>query len=139
MSCNSLPLIGDLKPPQRKELSLQVPACQTCWSCRMRAARPDAMYQATVATARREHNARRFERRDLRVARVVQDAISDRRDAIRAAVSSSRTANCENAEAAHVAASVAAHVEDGGAAAPPPGSCADCPVPSAPVSRLRDA
>ena len=122
----------DLKPPQRKELSYKCPPSDLL-ELRMRPARSDAMYQATVATARREHYARRFERRDLRVARVVQDAISDRRDAIRAAVSSSRTANCENAEAAHVAASVAAHVEDGGAAAPPPGSCADCPVPSAPV------
>ena len=41
----------DLKPPQRKELSYKCPPSDLL-ELRMRAARSDAMYQATVATAR---------------------------------------------------------------------------------------
>ena len=43
---------------------------------RRRCLHTDEEYQAIVAKARREHNARRFERRDLRVAKVIQNAFS---------------------------------------------------------------
>jgi hypothetical protein len=87
----------------------------------------DEEYQAIVARTRRAHNARRFERRDLRVAQVIQNAISDRRAALRAVVPCSRDARydgtpcdgapCLSAEAAHVVGAVAARAADGGAEA----------------------
>ena len=94
---------------------------------RRRCLHTDEEYQAIIARARREHNARRFERRDLRVAQVIQRAISDRRAALRAVAPCSRDARCDgapcdgapclSAETARVVDAAAARAADGGAEA----------------------